>query len=279
MFQTILIQPLANGLILFYKLVGNNMGLSIIAFAVFLRILTTPLTKPYLQSMKKLKEYEPQLSKLKGKYKNDKKKLLEAQTEFYKQKGINPGAGCLPYLLQIVILIALFNVFTRVLSGGDIAVKLNELLYAPLKFPAGQTIDTNFLYLDITKPDVFKIPGLPFPIPGPVLFLAAIFQFISAKIMQPYDKRKKKKKGNEEDMQTAMQQSMVYTFPLFTLIFGLNFPSGLALYWLLFSMIQAWQQYKASGWGGLTPWILKTGLLKSSSSDKSGKKVTESNKK
>lgn len=239
------------------------MGLSIIAFAIFLRIVTNPLTKPYMESMKKLKEHEPKLNKLKEKYKNDKKKLLEAQTEFYKQNGINPGGGCLPYLLQIVILIALFNVFNKVLGGGDIASKLNELLYQPLKLAEGHVVETKFLYLDITKPDVFRIPGINFNLPGPVLILAALFQFISAKITQTQVVSEKTKKEKQEDMQSAMQQSMVYTFPLFTLLFGLSFPSGLAIYWLLFSVIQAWQQYKTSGWGGLTPFIEKLGLLKS----------------
>jgi len=264
-FEILLIQPLTNGLILFYKLLGGNMGLAIIFFATFLRIVTTPLTKPYMQSMKKLKDFEPQLNKLKEKHKNDKKKLLEAQTEFYKQNGINPGGGCFPYLLQIVILIALFNVFNKVLGGGDITTKLNELLYSPLRLEEGHIVATSFLYLDITKPDVFRIPGIAINLPGPILILSAIFQFISAKITQPHVEKKKIGKGQEEDMQATMQQSMIYTFPLFTLIFGMNFPSGLAIYWLLFSLLQAIQQYKTSGWGGLTPFISKLSLIKSPS--------------
>ena len=121
-FNVVLIEPLANGLILFYKLLGGNMGLAIIGFSFALRFLLNPLTKPYMQSMKRMKDFEPQLAKLKERHKDDKKKLMEAQTEFYKQKGINPGAGCLPYLLQIVILIALFNVFTRVLSPNGVVI-------------------------------------------------------------------------------------------------------------------------------------------------------------
>jgi YidC/Oxa1 family membrane protein insertase len=98
--------------------------------------------------------------------------------------------------------------------------------------------------------------------------LAAILQFISAKIMAPVAKIESKiaKKTPEraDDIQTAMQSSMTYTFPLFTLIFGMSFPSGLALYWMLFSFWQAWQQYKTSGWGGMTPWIKKLGLERKS---------------
>ena len=266
-FNIILIQPLTNGLILFYKLLGGNLGLAIIGFSLALRFILNPLTKPYMQSMKKMKDVQPQLDKLKKKYAGDNKKLLAAQADFYKQQKINPGAGCLPYLLQIVVLIALFNVFTKVLSAGAGMEKLNELLYLPLKFPSGETLKTSFLYLNLSKPDVFRIAGFPVPIPGPTLLLAAILQFASAKIMAPVvkveEKVAKKTKGAADDFQVAMQSSMTYTFPLFTLIFGMSFPSGLALYWMLFSFWQAWQQYKTTGWGGLTPWVSRIGLLKS----------------
>lgn len=267
-FNIILIQPLTNGLMLFYKVLGANMGLAIIGFSVFLRFLLNPLTKPYMQSMKKMKEFEPQLAKLKKKYQGDNKKMLEAQSEFYKQKGINPGAGCLPYLLQIVVLIALFNVFTQALGANVNGIdKFNQLLYSPLKFAQGETLNTKFLYMDVTKPDVFKVSGLPFPLPGPILILAAAVQFVSAKMMAPIvkveEKIAKKTKGAADDFQVAMQQSMTYTFPLFTIIFGLSFPSGLALYWLLFSLFQAVSQYQTSGWGSLSPFISKLGLLKS----------------
>lgn len=224
-----------------------------------------------MNSMKKMKEYEPQLTKLKEKYKNDNKALLAAQTEFYKQKKINPGAGCLPYLLQIIILIALFNVLSRALATGGVASKFDVLLYQPIKLAQGETINTKFLYMNLTKPDSFKVNGIPFGIPGPILFLAALFQLMASKMtlsFNPDEKKKKDKKQKEPDMQTSMQQSMVYTFPLFTLIFGLSFPSGMALYWMLFSIFQVIQQYTSSGWGGLTPWLLKLHLLKSQADDK-----------
>jgi YidC/Oxa1 family membrane protein insertase len=266
-FTTFLIQPLTNGLILFYKVLGGNLGLAIVGFSVFLRFILNPLTKPYMESMKKMKEFQPQLDKLKKKYTKDQKKLLSAQAEFYRQKGINPGGGCLPYLLQIVILIALFNVFTKTLTPGVGADKINHLLYQPLKLAEQETLKTKFLYLDLAKPDVFKLPPIPFSLPGPILILAALLQFISAKIMAPQvsvgKTMAKKTPGATDDLQVMMQQSMTYTFPFFTLIFGMSFPSGLALYWMLFSFWQAWQQYKTSGWGGLSPFISKVGLLKS----------------
>jgi YidC/Oxa1 family membrane protein insertase len=240
------------------------MGLAIIFFSLFLRFILNPLTKPYMESMKKIKAVAPKLDKLKKKYKKDKVKLAQAQSELYKQEGINPGAGCLPYLLQIIILIAFFNVFNRTLNQPDPIAAFNELLYEPMRFVNGATLNTKFLYLDLTKPDKFVIAGLPFPIPGFVLLFAAFTQFLSAKIMQPItaakEKLAKKTKTQEDDIQVAMQSSMTYMFPLMTVIFGLSFPSGLAIYWALFSLWQTVSQYRSSGAGGLTPWLTKLGI-------------------
>lgn len=244
------------------------MGLAIIAFSVFLRLILTPLTSPYMESVKKMKEIAPQIEKLKKKYKDDKMKFAQAQADVYKQNGINPGAGCLPYILQIVVLIAFFNVFSRTINGnGNVTEQINNLLYPFLRLGAGESLNTGFLYLNLTKPDVFHIPGLSFPLPGPILILAALLQFVSAKMMEPVINKEKKvaekAKDSTDDMQVAMQSSMTYTFPLFTLIFGMQFTSALALYWLTFSAWQVWQQYKTSGWGALTPLFRRLGLLKS----------------
>ncbi len=267
-FNVFLLQPLANGLILFYRLLGGNLGLAIIFFTLFLRFLTTPLTKPYMDSMKKMKDVAPQLEKLKKKFKGDKVKLAQAQADLYKEKGINPGAGCLPYILQIVILLAFFNVFNRTIaSGNNLVEEFNKLLYPALQFVNGVDINTKFLYLDLTKPDTFDIPGLPFATPGPLLILAAALQFLSAKMSLPYteaeEKVAKKTKEVGDDMQVALQQSMIYTFPLMTLFIGLRFSSALALYWMVFSAVQVYQQFRTQGWGGLTPWLKRLGLLQS----------------
>jgi YidC/Oxa1 family membrane protein insertase len=251
-FTVLLIQPLTNGLALSYKLLGHNMGVAIIAFTIFLRLILTPLTKPYMESMKKMRMYSKDLAKLKDRHKGDKTKLMQAQADFYKQKGINPGAGCIPYLLQIVVFYAFFRVFTSVLAGdGDITTKFNKLLYEPLKFSQTEVINTKFLYLDVTKPDVFNLPNLPFPIPGPVIILAALVQLISVKVTAPYmqaeKKMAKKTKDQSDDILIASQSSLTYMFPLLTLWIGIKFPSGLAIYWLLFSLLQVIQQVNSNG--------------------------------
>lgn len=266
-FTILLVQPLTNGLILFYNLLGHNLGVAIIAFSIFLIFALRPLTKPYMDSMKRIKDLAPQINKLKAKFGSDKLKFSQAQAELYKQNKINPSAGCLPYILQFIVLIALFNVFTTVLSGnGETITKLNQHLYQPLKFSADAVLNTKFLYLDISKPDVFKINGIGFSLPGLFLILSALAQFLSVKITTPYIEAEKKvalkTKDDADDMQVAMQQSMTYTMPLMTLFFGMKFPSGLALYWLIFSLVNVFQQVKSSGWGSLTPFIRKLNLIK-----------------
>jgi YidC/Oxa1 family membrane protein insertase len=264
-FTTLLTQPLANGLILFYRLLGGNMGLAIIGFSIALRFILLPLTKPYMESMKKMRSYKDDIDKLKRRHKGDKAKFAKAQADFYKEKGINPSAGCLPYLLQIVVLIFLFRLFTSVFAGeASVAENFNKFLYEPLKFASEEQVNTSFLYLDVTKPD--RLTDLVdidtnIPLPGIFLILAAALQFVSAKISLPYiEEEKKAAKQTKEmgdDIQVAMQSSMIYTFPLMTIIIGINFASSLALYWLSFSAFQVVQQYRATGWGGMTPWVKK----------------------
>lgn len=265
-FKLLLVQPLTNGLFLFYTFLGQNLGVAILVFSVVLIFALRPLTKPYLDSMKKIKDLEPQLAKLKKKYGTDKLKMSQVQADLYKQNKINPAAGCVPYLLQFVILIALFNVFTTALSSdGGATAKVNDLLYPALKFEQGQILNTGFSILgynmDLSKPDAFPVAGLPFAIPGLFLVLATVAQFLSVKITTPYITAEKtlakKTKSDADDMQVAMQQSMTYMLPLMTLIFGLQFPSGLALYWLVFSVVSVWQQVSMSGWGSLTPFVNK----------------------
>ncbi len=250
---------LINGLILFYKYLGQNMGIAVVLFSVFLIFVLRPLTKPYMNSMKRIKEMEPQMAKIRKKFEGDKLKISQAQAELYKQNKINPTAGCLPYILQFVVLIALFGVFTKVFANGGTVQNLNDQLLPFLQFSQNEIINTKFLYMDISSPDVFRITGIPFALPGLFLILATIAQFLSVKITTPYiaqeQKIAKKTKGNLDDTQVAMQKSMTYMMPLMTLFFGLKLPAGLALYWLVYSVVNVWQQVGMSGWGSLTPAI------------------------
>lgn len=250
---TLLYQPLVNALVAFYQLFGN-LGVAIIALTVALRAAMIPLTTPSLKAAQKMKELQPELEKLKAKYKHDKTGLAKAQMELYKKHGANPMAGCLPQIVQIVILIALFQAFSQVLKAdGDIVIKLNEILYPFLKLAADHKINTHFFYLDLTKPDMFALPiTLDLGIikldklPGLFLISSAATQFLSSKMMMPVVKKEeklaKKTEGKTDDMAAAMQGQMLYLMPLMTLLIGFTFPSGLVLYWLTFSLVMLAQQ-------------------------------------
>lgn len=262
LWSMILYQPLINALIFLYHLFGN-LGLAIIILTIIIRLIMIPLTLPSLKMATKMKELAPELEKIKKKYENDKQKLAAAQIELYKRHGANPAAGCLPQIIQFIILIAFYQAFSHVLrTNGETIMKLNQVLYPPLRFALGASINTHFLWLDLTKPDIFKISGISFSLPGIFLIASAIVQFLSSKMMQPAvalaEKKAEQTPEKTDDMAAAMQTQMLYLFPLMTILIGFSFPSGLVLYWLIFSLSTVVQQYFVSGWGGLEPWMKKS---------------------
>lgn len=258
LWNLILFQPLINGLIVFYKIIGN-LGLAIVALTIAIRVLLFPLTVPSIKAQKKMAELGPEIVKLKRKYANDKQGLSKAQMELYRQRGVNPAAGCLPTIIQLLILVALYQVFIQALqpNGGEMVNKLNQIAYPFLRLPSETEIDLSFLYLNLAKPDIIRLNGLP--IPGLFLILAALSQFLSSKMMAPAVKAASQEaaKTNQksDDIMTSMQSQMLYLFPIMTLFIGYTFASGLILYWFIFSALQVVQQYFLTGWGGLTPWV------------------------
>ena len=247
-------QPLLNLIAVFYHVFGD-LGVAIIVFTLFIRLVLTPL-----KMMQKMKQYGSELEKIKQKHKGDKQKQMQAQRDFYKEKGINPVSGCLPQIINMVILIALFSGFNSVFrQGEDVTANLNRILYPALKIQ-GQ-LNQYFLGHDLTRPDTVSVSGLPFAIPGLFLIVVAFVQFLSSKMMMPNvevaEKVAKKTEGEADDIAASMQKQMIYMFPLMTLIIGLKFPLGVVVFWGAQSLFQGIQQYFVSGWGGLTPLVRK----------------------
>ncbi len=261
LWHLLLYQPLVNSLIFLYQIL-NNFGLAIIFLTLIIRLLLYPLTRSSMRATTRMRELAPELEKLKKKHGKDKQAYAQAQMDLYKQHGANPAAGCLPQIVQIVVLIALYQAFIQVLrADGSVIENLNQILYPALQLPADTVINNQFLYLDLSRPDVFHIPGLPIPLPGLFLIAAALVQLISSKMMMPAltaaQKEAAKTPGRTDDMATSMQSQMTYLFPLMTIIIGYSFPAGLTLYWFTFSVLMVVQQYFVGGWGGLEPWLKK----------------------
>ena len=116
------------------KYVGN-FGVSIIIVTILIKIMLLPLTLKQDKSMKEMKKLQPELEKIKGKYANDKQMLNIKTMELYKEHKVNPLGGCLPLLLQLPILFALFGV----LRNGIIPK------------------DSSFLWLKLSVPDPFYV--------------------------------------------------------------------------------------------------------------------------
>jgi len=253
LWHLLLYQPLVNALIFLYQFLFHNLGLAIIVLTVMIRGLLLPLTLPTLRTTRKMRELAPELDRLKKKHGDDKQAFARAQMELYRQHGANPAAGCLPQIIQLIILIALFQAFRQVLfANGEVISRLNEVLYSSLQLSPETMINTRFLYLDLTKPDIIRLPqeflgGVLPGLPGIFLLGAAVSQFLSSKLMAPTvqtaEKEAKKTPGEMDDMTTAMQKQMLYLFPFMTILIGFSFPSGLVLYWFTFSAFTALQQF------------------------------------
>jgi len=247
LWQIFLDQPILNALILLYRLLFFNLGLAIIGLTALVRLFLIPLTTPQLKSAQTMQAVNPELEKLKKKYKDDKQKLMQAQMELYKKHGINPAAGCLPQILQFVILISLYRSFSQVIKpdGASVIDNINKSLYPFVRLPEESHLNLNFLYLNLSKPDLIHIPGF-FALPGIFVILATVFQFLSSKLMIPVVKvGEKEAKATEEktdDMAVSMQKQMLYLFPVMTLLFGYTLPSGVILYWFVFSLFSYLQQ-------------------------------------
>lgn len=237
MFDTYLYQPLLNSLIFLEGYLGG-LGLAIIVLTLIIRFILAPLTIPSLKTAVKMRELQPELNKLKEKYKNDKTGLQQAQLDFFKKHQLNPMAGCLPQIFQIIIFIALYKVFIDYFQNSSAVAS------------------TAFLWFDLAKPDSMYI--LP--------VVAGVSQFILGIMIAPGadtaaektlaantpDKSDDKQAEDFSSMAANIQQQMIYIMPFMTALIALTFPSGLALYWIVSTVFSIGQQYLVSGWGGVS---------------------------
>ena len=190
-----------------------NYGVVLIVFSILVKVLVFPLTKKSYQSTSAMQEIQPEVNKLRDKYKNNPQKLNQATMQLYKTKGVNPLGGCLPMLLQMPLLFALFQVFRTTIELR------NEPFIWWIK--------------DLSSPDV--IVNLPFTIPlyGSHIAFLPILMALSTYAQQ------KMMSGSIQQPQQKMMQNFMMVF--FFLIFN-NFPSGLNLYYTLFNILTIAQQ-------------------------------------
>ena len=224
-----------NILIVVSSALFNNFGLSIIVLTIIVRGITTPLTLKQLRSTKALQELQPKMAELHQKYGKDKQKLAQEQMRMYKESGVNPAGCLLPMLIQLPIWISLFQSIIRVLAiVPEDFLKLSGHLYSawPQVFSL-VPLNSRFLWLDLAVPDRFLL--LPILVGG-TMWLQQ--KMVTSKTGDP--------------KQQAQSQMMLWIMPLMFAFLTLQFPSGLALYWVVSNVISIGMQYFITGgWGGL----------------------------
>lgn len=192
-----------------YGVVGNY-GIAIIIVTILMRIIIFPLTLKQEKSMKKMRELQPELEKIKEKYKDNPQEYQQKTAELYRESGVNPLGGCLPLLIQMPVFVALYWAF----SGNAI--------------PA----DAKFLWFTLKQPDrLFMIGNFAFNL-LPILNVGVTY--IQQKIMTSATS------GQESNQQ---MQTMLYMMPLMMLFIFYKMPSGVTLYYLVSGALSLVQQY------------------------------------
>jgi YidC/Oxa1 family membrane protein insertase len=288
--------PLFNLLIAFYQLPVLDFALAIIVFTIVIRTLLAPLFVRQIQSQREMQRMQPLVREIQRKHKGNRQKITEETMALYKEHGVNQFGGCLPVVLQLPLLFALYQALIRasnvVTLTADQAksdtfaqlqaslpgitgilgepnkfkapfdgacnlpafnipeyshfLPLNCQLIDPIKLTEPVNTAVTWLFnLDLAKVDhVFAFAVGGFALSG-LAVIAAVLQFVQVKMTSP--------KPNPDDPTATTTSTMVYLFPLLTIFWGGIFPSGLILYWIVYTGYLVVQQYTIMGWGNLFP--------------------------
>lgn len=238
LFYTVLYEPLFNALIYIYdKLPYHDIGIAIILITLAIKILLFWPSLSALKSQKALQDAQPMMEEIKKKYKDDKEEMGRQLMKFYKDNKVNPLSSCLPLLIQLPILIALYRVFFSGLAvdpdSGLIVAEQLEHLYGYLRDVYTTTpLNTTFLgFVDMAKTHNIVLA-----------LLAGAAQFFQTKTLQTKKPAIKSKGSKDEGMAAMMNKQMMYFMPIITVVFGYQFPAGVTLYWLTNTLFSLGQQ-------------------------------------
>jgi len=216
--------------------VFHDYGIAIVLITVILRLVTYPLTQSSMKSMAKMRDMQPKLQAIQTKYKNNPQMLQAKMIEMYREEGVNPLSslgGCIPMLLQMPIMIAVYNVVSK-------AVELR----------AQSTVLVPWIH-DLSQKEA--LIQLPFTIPVPFSAgydTVAILPLIMSVLMFFQSKMSMAKVNMEDPNQRMNQLMMLYMMPVMMFFMFYNMPAGLTLYFTFSSILQIVQQFfvdRASG--------------------------------
>lgn len=226
MWDFLILNPMVNLLLLFYKLLGHQTVLAIAALTLVVRLAVLPLTLKQQKAAQRMQELQPRLLELQKKYANDREALAREQMRLYREAGINPFGGCLPLLIQFPILIGLWQAIMRTLAATPMElVLLSQNIYSFIpSLNSLIPLQSRFLWMDLGQPD----PYLVLPV------LVVVTSWLSQKILTP----------PAADRQTAaMNQQMLILMPLMFGFISLSYASGLSIYFIISNLVTILQYF------------------------------------
>jgi YidC/Oxa1 family membrane protein insertase len=250
----LLVHPLLSMLVLAYDILFRDFGLAIVAVTIAIRFALYPLFVAQIRSQRAMQELAPAMQELRSKYGKDRQRMAEEQMKLYRERGVNPASGCLPLLIQMPILFAMYAAFLQAPTLTGEQLRAIVWSFVPIPISAGQTLDLTANWLPwITTcpgPEGTTLTGLGCADPFGILpILAGVTQLVASVMALPATMTK------TDDPQARMMQSMVYYFPIITVVIAWTLPAGLAVYWVTTTLFQIAQQYFVTGWGQLVRWL------------------------
>ena len=223
----LLYRPIFNLLVFLYNIVpGHDFGVSIILLTVLLKLILYPVTSKTLSAQRQMQRLQPQVAKLQQQYKGQKEQLSRELMALYQREKVNPFSSCLPLLIQLPFLIAVYQVFINGLRSSDSLQALYPFVNNP-----GQLNAVAFGFLNLAQPNLV------------LAFLAGAAQFWQAKLAEVRRPAVHGGGAKDEDMAAAMSKQMLYMMPALTVFISASLPAGLSLYWVAITLLTVGQQY------------------------------------
>lgn len=237
-YNTVLYDPILNAMIALYHVIpGHDMGVAIIILTLIIKVILFWPSLLGLKAQKRLQDTQPMVNEIRAKYKDNKEELGKQLMEFYKTNKVNPFSSCLPLIIQLPILIALYQAFLHGLQVDATSHILNvdqiNHLYGWLRVIYATTPINASLFGLV---DLAKSHNIIFAV------LAGVASFFQAKTLQAKRPTVRTKGSKDEDVTAAVNKQMMYLMPILTVVFGYQFPAGVTLYWLVSTLFSLGQQ-------------------------------------
>lgn len=239
-----------------YNGIGQNYGIALILFTIILRIILLPLTIKQQTSMKKTTELQGKMQEIQFKYKNNPELMNKEIMDLYKRENLSPFSGCISSIVQIVIIVSVFNLVSRPLTymkkidSGIIENYRNEISaendgkisnYYEIEIIQKRAVqdenikvNMDFLGLDLSKVPNQNLSDIKVYIIPLLYVISSIF---SIKMTTGKTKKKEENSSSEPDMTQQMNKSMSYIMPIMAVSIAFMAPLGLALYWLVSNIL------------------------------------------